>query len=725
MPVATSLAAVPRPATLVKMEDRKRPAVSAVDDLAPPSKRLNVNGAGKSRDDSGDKGEDAWIEEYAKGAIYRQMLEYKREKSTLEARLQDLEKKTTDHDDHIRIIDAWWLQLLQEIELLVDGAVSSTSTSPDISFPTSLHFKEVKDFQKHVSEQGKTLKNRIDSLIKRLAKARGDAKPEVSELEAQLKSALAKEKEYMVKCDRLQSENERLQEQVSNELLKVIKAERKLDRVRSSQVQKLEQQALAKASTRPTPSEENGSSGKERNGDYDALQLQYQEAIAAVTKQKEQLSAALAEVKSLQDDNSTLRAAKGTISDEEYARTDVFKQFKAQNEDLIRRINNLEATNRQLREDAEKLQADRTAFKDQLEREAQAVTLELEEQIQAKEQDLTRIRSARDELYGENTMLRQLKDEERSALEHLKELTAATSDRVQQLEQELGRLRPSEDATMTEPREDLEALSLQELKEKYLKLEKDFESINKEMPLLEKSYKKTMTLASKKVMDFTALEERVMTLLAEKGKADQKYFAARKDMDVRNNELRNLRSSNSKSSDIISQLKESEAQSRMLISNLEKQLVDLKQSNATIAAENKKLEAASAEATRRAEAAKSQITELTNLVRSKDAAAATLRQQAMEHETEAEKLKVRVDHVSKERDNWKTKSLSNSSSEEEMLRNLVICSVCRINFKNTILKTCGHVFCSECVDNRITNRMRKCPSCSKAFDKSDAMPAHL
>lgn len=39
------------------------------------------------------------------------MLEYKREKNSLESRLQELEKKSSDHDDHIRIIDAWWLQV--------------------------------------------------------------------------------------------------------------------------------------------------------------------------------------------------------------------------------------------------------------------------------------------------------------------------------------------------------------------------------------------------------------------------------------------------------------------------------------------------------------------------------------------------------------------------------------------------------------------------------------
>jgi hypothetical protein len=62
MPIATSPSALPRPATFVKMEDRKRPASGAVDDCAPPSKRQAVNGSSKSKDDSGDMKEEAWIE---------------------------------------------------------------------------------------------------------------------------------------------------------------------------------------------------------------------------------------------------------------------------------------------------------------------------------------------------------------------------------------------------------------------------------------------------------------------------------------------------------------------------------------------------------------------------------------------------------------------------------------------------------------------------------------
>ncbi|KAL1878819.1 hypothetical protein VTK73DRAFT_7472 [Phialemonium thermophilum] len=707
------------------MEDRKRPALSSVDDLAPPSKRQAVNGGGKSRDDSGDMKEEAWIEQYQKGAIYRQMLEYKREKSNLEVRLQELEKKSVDHDDHIRILDAWWLQLVQEIELLVDGTISSSASS-DFLLPTGLHFKDSKEFQRHLAEKGNVLKEKVDSLFSRLASRRGEVKPEVADLEAQVKSLLASQKEYIVQLDRLKAENEDLTDRCNTEILKVIKAERKLDRVRSAQVQKLEQQALANATTRP-PVEGDGKGGAgESNGANEAVQQQYQEAIAVVAKQKEQLASALAEIKTLQEENSTLKARRDTLTDEDYVRTDVFKHFRSQNEDLIKRINHLEATNKQLREEAERLQAERTSFRDQLEREAQSLTLELEDQLQAKEQDLTRIRSARDELLSENSQLKQIQSQERASLEQLRELSSATADRVKELESELERLRPSEEgATMSEPRPDLEQLSLEELRQKYVKLERDFQAINKELPLLEKSYKKAMSLAQKKVMDFGALEDRIAQLTAEKSKADQKYFAARKDMDIRNGEIRSLRLSNGKSSDIISQLKEAEAHSRSVISNLEKQIVDLKQSNSSIFAENKRLETSSADANRRADAMKAQITDLSNLVKARDAATTQMREQLMALESELEKLRVRVDHLTKDRDHWKTKCLSNSSSEEEMLRNLVICSVCRSNFKNSILKTCGHVFCNECIESRIANRMRKCPSCNKAFDKVDVMAAHL
>ncbi len=557
-------------------------------------------------------------------------------------------------------------QLLQEIELLVEGAISSPTL--DLAPVSALAFKDSKTFQRHLGDKGKTLKSKTDALFKRLAGARGEVKAEVSQLESQVKSLLAQQKELLVKVDRLETENVSLSGQYDKATLKVIKAERKLDRAKSAQVMKLEQQALAGATAHGTSKDENGNRSSPANGDNEAIKLQYQEAMAVVAKQKQQLEAALSENKTLTEENSTFKIKKEAVTDEEYARTEVFKQFKLQNEDLIKRINHLEGVNKQLREEAEKLRGERTEWKTKLEAEAQVVTLELEDQLQQKDQDLTRIRSARDELLAEVAMRKASQDQEKTGLAQMKELVEAQVDRISELELELDRLRPSEDTTMTDPRPDLEALAADELRERCLKLEKDFEAINKELPLLEKSYKKSMALAHKKIMDFQALEERVATLTAEKSKADQKYFAARKDMDIRTAEIRTLRAQNGKSSEIISQLKDVEAQNRALIGSLEKQTASLKQDMTTAMTERKRLEQLSTETTRRADMSKSQISGLSDLVKTKDMAVATMKDQLMRAETDLEKAKVDVKELTKDCNKWKTKCQSNSSEEEEALR---------------------------------------------------------
>ncbi|KAI0145806.1 hypothetical protein F4776DRAFT_376048 [Hypoxylon sp. NC0597] len=60
MPLSTSSTTAPL-STRFKMEDRKRPAISSTDDIAPPSKRQAVNGGSKSKDDA-DAKEETWIE---------------------------------------------------------------------------------------------------------------------------------------------------------------------------------------------------------------------------------------------------------------------------------------------------------------------------------------------------------------------------------------------------------------------------------------------------------------------------------------------------------------------------------------------------------------------------------------------------------------------------------------------------------------------------------------
>jgi E3 ubiquitin-protein ligase BRE1 len=538
---------------------------------------------------------------------------------------------------------------------------------PEPPYLSGVSFKDLHDFQKHLQDKGKTIKARAEALLNRLAAQRGKLSPDAAALESKITGLLASQKEYLLKLDRLSVEKEQLSEQLNAATLRYFKAEKKLDRAKSSQVQKLEQQAFANATKTSSSSGEAGADAPETNGNSSELLLKYEETAAAATKQKEQLDNILAEIKTLQDENSSLKARREALTDEDFVRTDVFKQFKAQNEDLIKRINNLEATNRQLREEAEKLQAERTAFRTQLESDANQNIQELEADIVSRDTDLTRVRSARDEILAENTQRKATMEQERTALEHMKELVGAKDDRISALESEITRLKPADDHAMTDS-DDSQDISHDELRQKYRKLEQDFRSINQELPSIEKAYKKMKDLAQKKVMDFAALEDKMAVLIAEKSKADQKYFAARKDADTRNNEIRALRHQNSKSAEIIAQLKDLETQSRTLLGNLEKQLADLKQANASLVAENKKMEATSQEAVRRVESLNKQVADLTNLVKSKDSASAVVRERNTMQEAEVEKLKVRIEHMQKDRDNWKHKALSNSSEEEEMLR---------------------------------------------------------
>ncbi|KAI6782210.1 E3 ubiquitin-protein ligase-like protein [Emericellopsis cladophorae] len=705
------------------MEDRKRPANSAADELAPPSKRVAVNGS-KGKDDAFEMKEEGWVEAYAKGAIYRQMQEYSRRATTAESRLEELHKRSVHHDDHIRIVDAWWLQVLEELEVIANSQIPDATSEDGPPYLSSVTFKDLQEFQTHLQDKGKTIKTKAESLLNKLATSRTEISPEAAQLESKINALLASQKEFLLKLDRLNSEKDKLSEQLNVATLRYFKAEKKLDRARSVQVQKLEQQAFANATT-PAPGAGEVADPKEvNNGNTSELLLKYEESTAAATKHKEQIESLLTEVKAAQEENTALKAKRDTWTDEDFIRSDVFKQFKAHSEELINRVNNLEATNRQLREEAEKLQAERSAFRTQLEADANQITQDLETDIVARDQDLARVRSSRDEYMAECTQRKANMEQERAALDQLKELTAAKDDRISALESENARLKENVDADMSGA-DKVDDVSEEELRTRYKKLQLDFQSINQELPSIEKAYKKMKDLAQKKVMDFAALEERVALLIAEKSKADQKYFAARKDADTRNNEIRSLRLQSSKSAEIIAQLKDVESQNRTLLNNLEKQLFDLKQTNAALTTENKRLETAGMESARRSESLAKQVAELTSMVKSKDASTATFRERSVAQEAEVEKFKVRLDNMQKDRDSWKSKALSNSSEEEDMLRTFALCSICRQNFKNTALKTCGHLFCSGCIESRISNRMRKCPTCSRAFDKMDVMAVHI
>ncbi|BDD61842.1 E3 ubiquitin-protein ligase bre1 [Monascus purpureus] len=707
---------------LVKMEDRKRAAAYDHNESAPPLKKhaTSVNGSSKPHPDADMPWKDD-LERFQKDAIWRQMQEYKRDKVSLETRLKEMTKAATHHNDHLRVIDAWFHQLIDEVKLLLGAPTDEAKDRP--SFQSSLLFEDVEGFEKHL----KSRTDDISDIISRFKSVSTRAPPDVSELQSQLAKKLAEEKVTISELERALAEKQQLEEQLEAASLRYMVAEKKLDRARSLTVAKLEKQYILGAQrpggdsasgNREEASASNGAAYRgERN---EELEEAHHKLVAVSEKQKEQLQKLEADNSKLVNQITELKFKYSKLTDEDYAHTDLFKLLKSQYEDVVKRLNHLEATNVQLREEAEKLRSERTSYRNQLEEETQSTIAEKEAQLVRAETDLARIRNARDELLADQQIRKAAQEQEKTASIKMKELTEAREAQIASLESEVERLRLRVGDVKADPI-GTEEVPLEDLRVKFRNLERQYSMLNTELTSMQTACKKYSSLASQKVTDFSALEEKVARLIAEKSKADQKYFAAMKSKEAREHEVRTLRVQNSKSSDIVSQLKESEATTRSLLANMEKQVSESKEALNSVLYKHHAAEQRLTENNIAMDGLRAQVAELKTLSLSKDSALANASSAHRKAETEIEGLKSTLADTKKSLENWKNKSLGNSSSEYEMLRTLAICTVCRRNFKNTAIKTCGHVFCKECVEERLISRSRKCPNCNRSFGNNDYM----
>ncbi|KAJ5368250.1 E3 ubiquitin-protein ligase bre1 [Penicillium cataractarum] len=703
----------------VKMEDRKRPAAEN-NESAPPLKKqaTTVNGGSKPHPDADMPWKDD-LERFQKDAILRQMQEYKREKAGLESRLDRMSKAAAHHDNHLRAIDAWFRQLVDEVKTILGPSQESIK---EPVFKSSLQFEDVDEFESHLKSRTEDIREIISHLHSGVA----NLSPDVTQLQDQLAKKLAEEKVTIARLEQTVAEKQQLEESLEAASLRYMVAEKKLDRARSVTVAKLEKQYLMGGQR---PSSEGAQAKREDSspanggtpvGERSAELEEANNKLNAVSeKQKEQLQKLEAENAKLLEQITEIKIKDSKLTDDDYAHTDLFKQLRSQYDDVVKRINHLEATNVQLREEAEKYRSERNAYKWQLEEESKATIAEKEAALMRAENDLARIRNTRDELFADQQIRKNAQDQEKTAGVKLQELADAREARIAALESEIERLRLQIEGSKTV--ENVDEIPIDELRSKYSSLERQYSMLNTELASMQTAYKKFSTLASQKVTDLGALEEKMARLTAEKSKADQKYFAAMKSKEARDVEVRTLRMQNSKTSDIVSQLKESEAATRSLLSNMDKQVNETKEALNSALEKHRVTQQQLTESNIAVEGLKNQVSELKTLSTSKDSTLSNTSSALRQAETEIAGLKQSLSDTKKSLDNWKNKSLGNSSSEYEMLRTLALCTVCRRNFKNTVIKTCGHVFCKDCVEERLTSRSRKCPNCNRSFGSNDHM----
>lgn len=538
-------------------------------------------------------------------------------------------------------------------------------------FPTTLLTSDSPALNVHLKSRSSEISSAISHLFARAP----EASPEVQEFQGRITQLLAAEKGHLIELEKSRVEKEKLEERLEDAALRYMVAEKRLDRSKSATVAKLEKQAIHGG--RSEAGSGLGGGTEDTNGaqsDMNAEELAdvmatRREAIAESMKRKEQLETLEAGNEKLTAQVTTLTNRLSHLSDDDYSKTDLFKQLKSQHEDVIKRVNDLEATNIQLREEAEKLHAERTAYRVQIEKESEKAIGERELQLAQAENDLTRIRTNRDELIADVSMRKAAQSQERASINQVKELASAKEERIKALESEVARRnQESGQAGPASPPTSLDGLSTEELQGRYSSLEKQYTQLNTELQSMGIAFKKASAISSQKIGNLSALEEKIQRLSAEKSKADQKYFAAMKVKEAREQEVRTLRAQNSKSSEMVSQLKDSEAANRGLQINLEKQLAEAKESLTGLETKVRASQQRASERTIQLEGFKAQVEELKTKAIVKDEAASAKSTAHRKAEVMIEALKVQIEETGKSLESWKKKGLGNQSNEYEMLR---------------------------------------------------------
>jgi E3 ubiquitin-protein ligase BRE1 len=537
-------------------------------------------------------------------------------------------------------------------------------------FKSALEFSDNDQFSAHLLERSQKIKDAISDIFGRIP----NASPDVLNLQSQLASALAEEKVAIARCQGLDSEKQQLTDRLETASYRYLKAEKAVERAKSLQVQKLERQAIlggngeispstSKRAATPIKHEANGElENGVPGGESDTAR---KEAVAVAEQRKKQLEDLEAENDRLTNELSAARTKVASLKDEDYAETALFKTFKLQHEDVIKRVNDLEATNVQLREEAQKYQAERTQHRAHIEEDNRAQTTDNESMIARIEVDLARIRNSRDELTSELAIRKSTDDEKRISSEQIKELAAAKDIRITALESEVERLKLQVgEAQAAEC--DHSGMNEEALRSKLRTLENQYNLLSQELPSMEAAWKKTQALAAKKVAEVANSEELVIKLNAEKSKAEQKYFAAMKAKDAKESELRVLKSQNARSSEIVSQLKDADSKTRELVISLERQIAEAKDGLTKLEQQQRAVDQKHKEATTITEGLRKQIEDLNALTTAKDKDCLAAAKGRREAEDALEQLKVRLEETKKSFESLrKAKATVNNSSAED------------------------------------------------------------
>lgn len=448
---------------------------------------------------------------------------------------------------------------------------------------------------------------------------------------------------------------------------------------------------------------------------FEKLTVEHAEMKAAFSSLQSQLDEITQKLAETEKSGSDLELRLASLSEDDLNKNERYASVVSQNKFLAENLAQSERLKDDLVQRIRELESREGNLIALVNKELEEENTRLKESLSKSENDLVRIRAARDELLGKQAILK-LEMENKKTNEELNKLNQMLSRRLGELEK-----------TRQDERNMQQDAALEKLEKG--ELVKRLQILGEEVKEVEQAFQDTRAVALEKLKDLVDHESLVKKLTIEKNKADQKYFASMRLKDSLVAENKILKTQTAKSQELVAKFNDLEKTYLGKIDVLTKSINDYRVIKENALHENVKLQEALKQMTKGRETASKEKaalkSDLETVRREKNELFDELKSKRLNESKLEARLKSTESLLQKYRLNNTSLILQEDQKQLEALRSITKCSVCSKNWKNTVITACGHVFCEACVQDRLAARLRRCPTCNKGFASNDLLTIHL
>lgn len=672
------------------MEDRKRSFGQVELEQFEPSKKplesLSKSGPLTQQD----------VVYFKKEAIWRQMNYYKLQVSELTRELSKYEKRYQTFVAVHLLLESWFSSVFRACDQDSPKPIDLTASSSDIELlleeRRSILAKLLKPLVKDESEE--------DSKFLDLVKLEAD-----KQLGEQLRASL--EEQLLTLQTKLQNLQKIKDRKESATLKRINTANVKAEEPQ----QKNESNGTHNAKIEADKALEAVSTAEKE--ELEKLKIEYLQLKAGFSAIENEMNAVNVKLVQAEKLNEELQGRLGNLSESDLFKCSRYVSVIEHNKSLTESLAQANKLKDELVDKLKELEENdgnvRKSINTSLEEENQ----QLKENISKTENDLVRIRAARDELLGKQTILK-LEIESKKTNEELFKLNSVLNERLKALEQSrLKELNADENLSQLEKPELIQRLQI----------------LSEEVKDIEQAFQQTRDVSLDKLKGTVDQEGLVKKLTIEKQKADQKYFASMRLKDSLVSENKILKTQMAKTQELVTKLNDLEKGYLSKIDLLTKSVDDFRLIKEGSIHETTKLQENLKHLSKTREVASREVhqlkAEVADLKKARADLSAELKTKTISESKLEAKLRATENLLSKYKLNNTSSILQEDEKQLEALRSITKCSVCSKNWKNTVITACGHVFCDGCVQERLAARLRRCPSCNKGFSLNDLLSIHL